>query len=114
MCLWQGPSIKSSVSDDCTFLFHEYISDHKNNKDNNATNIKDDVKKSFNSDNNKNNNNNNNNNKELLAVMTMSNLLVSELHIPNEYLLMKKWKEASIFATKFPHKAEIGVNIKSI
>jgi hypothetical protein len=47
-------------------------------------------------------------------VMTMSNLLVSELHIPNEYSLMKKWKEASIFATKFPHKSEIGVNIESI
>lgn len=80
MCLWQGPGVGSLSSDDCCFLFHEFINV-------NGTSSKD----------------------ELLAVMAMSGpQLVSMLPIPNESSLIRKWKEAAAIATKFPQRAEIG------
>ena len=80
LCLWQGPRVQSSVSDDCSLLFHE------------VSNVSGSIQK-----------------EDLLAAMTMSGPeLVPSLPIPNERLLMQRWRDASSYASKFPQKAEIG------
>lgn len=80
MCLWQGPGCASSVSDDCSFLFHEFIEKNGSLES-----------------------------QELLAAMSVSGpLLVQSLPVPTESSLIKRWKTAASIASKFPHKAEIG------
>ena len=95
MSLWQGPGVQSAVSDDCSLLFHEYITvpgSEKEKEQKNGMKMQKEEQK-----------------EELLAAMTMCGYqLVPSLPVPNEGRLMRRWREAASTATKFPQQAQIG------
>jgi hypothetical protein len=138
MSLYQGPGVASSVSDDCSFLFHEiFHNSDANEKEKNAL-----ISQAVNPISNPLSNPvtsklltqnthlqpnpsslhsnppslqsnppslQSNPPTQLLAAIAMSGpLLVQTLPVPNESSLLKRWKEASSFSTKFPQKAEVG------